>query len=58
MLGDHLLHMTVSIGACHLHDPAITLHALLGEADRQLYLAKAAGRNRVLCAAGEPCLAA
>ena len=48
-LGEHGLRMTVSIGACHLQGGTGNLHELLGEADRQLYLAKAAGRNRVLC---------
>lgn len=48
-LGEHGLRMTVSIGACHLQGGAGNLHELLCEADRQLYLAKAAGRNRVLC---------
>lgn len=48
-LGEHALRMTVSIGACHLQAGAGNLHELLCEADRQLYLAKAAGRNRVFC---------
>ena len=52
-LGEHRLRMTVSIGACHLPAPGGSLHELLGEADRQLYLAKAAGRDRVLCTTSE-----
>jgi diguanylate cyclase (GGDEF)-like protein len=41
------LRMTISIGACR-HSPQFdTLHKLLGEADRHLYLAKAGGRNQV-----------
>ncbi|KRG84786.1 diguanylate cyclase [Stenotrophomonas daejeonensis] len=51
VLGEHTLRMTVSIGACHLQAGGNTLHELLGEADRQLYLAKAGGRNRVHIAA-------
>ena len=44
-LPDHVLRLTVSIGVqSHLDR---TLHAMLSEADRQLYLAKAGGRNRV-----------
>ena len=52
-LGEHRLRMTASIGACHLPTPGGSLHELLGEADRQLYLAKAAGRDRVLCTTSE-----
>ena len=40
-----VLSLTVSIGICHR--AGRDLYALLSEADRQLYLAKAAGRNRV-----------
>ena len=40
-----VLSLTVSIGICH--KAGRDLYALLSEADRQLYLAKAAGRNRV-----------
>ncbi|WP_036211388.1 diguanylate cyclase [Lysobacter arseniciresistens] len=39
------LSLTVSIGVCHRHDT--DLYALLADADRLLYLAKAAGRNRI-----------
>ncbi len=41
------LRMTVSIGVCRMPLRAGALHQLITEADRQLYLAKAAGRNRV-----------
>jgi len=45
--GDRTLRMTVSIGVCRMPLRADGLHRLITEADRQLYLAKAAGRNRV-----------
>ncbi len=41
------LRMTVSIGASRRSPKFDTLHKLLGEADRRLYLAKAGGRNQV-----------
>ena len=41
------LRMTISIGACRRSPQLDTLHKLLGEADRHLYLAKAGGRNQV-----------
>ncbi|KAF1687461.1 diguanylate cyclase response regulator [Pseudoxanthomonas broegbernensis] len=41
------LQMTVSIGV-RSAEPGDDLHRLLTEADRRLYLAKAAGRNRVI----------
>ncbi len=44
------LRLTVSIGACIAH-PGDTLHSLLAEADRRLYLAKAGGRNQVVATA-------
>ena len=44
------LRLTVSIGACRAGH-ADTLHSLLAEADRRLYLAKAGGRNQVIDAA-------
>ncbi len=53
-LGEQTLRMTTSIGVCRMSAPSHTLHALLGEADRQLYLAKAGGRNRVFCATPDP----
>jgi diguanylate cyclase (GGDEF)-like protein len=42
------LHVTVSIGATRLRPGRATQAALLGEADRHLYAAKSAGRNRVV----------
>ncbi|MFN3702609.1 diguanylate cyclase [Thermomonas sp.] len=41
------LRMTISIGASRRSPQFDTLHKLLGEADRHLYLAKAGGRNQV-----------
>ena len=41
------LRMTISIGASRRSPDFDTLHKLLGEADRHLYLAKAGGRNQV-----------
>ena len=41
------LKITISIGACRRSVEFSTLHKLLGEADRHLYLAKAGGRNQV-----------
>ncbi|HBS62407.1 MAG TPA: sensor domain-containing diguanylate cyclase, partial [Stenotrophomonas sp.] len=48
-LGETTLRMTVSIGLCCLRPQHDSLHRLISEADRQLYLAKAGGRNRVNC---------
>jgi len=45
------LRVTVSIGACQAGTDD-SLHRLLAEADRRLYLAKAGGRNRVVAQAG------
>jgi len=49
-LGHTTLRMTGSIGLCCLRPQRDSLHRLISEADRQLYLAKAGGRNRVHCA--------
>lgn len=48
-IGTASLRMTVSIGLCCLRPQRDALHRLISEADRQLYLAKASGRNRVSC---------
>lgn len=50
-IGDAVLSMTVSIGLCGASSSHDTLHAMLAEADRHLYLAKAGGRNQVRYAA-------
>ena len=44
---------TTSIGVCLSHDGKPHIHALLGESDRMLYIAKAGGRNRVEMVAAE-----
>ncbi len=45
--GGGALHVTVSIGAAALADGVHTAEELVGAADRALYAAKQAGRNRV-----------
>lgn len=46
--GDQLRHITVSIGAATKHpDQPLEIAALIGAADRALYLSKRTGRNRV-----------
>lgn len=50
-IGEHALQMTVSVGVCCLRAGRDSLHALISEADRQLYLAKAGGRDNVRMAA-------
>lgn len=52
--GDGHIHFTVSIGVAEaVSDGCPTLDAMLATADRRLYAAKQAGRNRV-CAADAP----
>ncbi|MCA3185282.1 MAG: diguanylate cyclase, partial [Cupriavidus sp.] len=52
--GDGNIHFTVSIGVAEaVSDDSRTLDAMLATADRRLYAAKQAGRNRV-CAADAP----
>lgn len=46
-VGGQELRMTASIGFCTARRHDESLHFLLGEADKHLYLAKAAGRNRL-----------
>lgn len=46
-VGDETLSMTVSIGVCIASESDQSLHYLLNEADKHLYLAKAGGRNQV-----------
>ncbi|WP_313251401.1 diguanylate cyclase [Stenotrophomonas sp.] len=46
-IGENVLRMTVSIGVSRDPGGRSSLHQLITEADRQLYLAKADGRNRV-----------
>ena len=46
LLGEHALSLQVSIGIATLGDGPRNLHDLLREADRALYAAKHAGRNR------------
>ena len=44
------LRITASIGAAVSHDPAEDPEEMIRRADRALYLAKAGGRDRVVCA--------
>jgi PleD family two-component response regulator len=56
-VGDHgqgCLRMTVSIGVAMCGDEESSIERALGRADRALYEAKAAGRNRVVVSDGYP----
>ena len=44
---DETLSMTLSIGVCIASEGDQSLHHLLNEADKHLYLAKAGGRNQI-----------
>jgi len=46
--GDVSIRVTLSLGVAEFPANGDTLDAIYGEADRQLYAAKAAGRNRVM----------
>jgi len=53
-LGGKLVSTTVSIGAASYPQDGSTLDLLLAHADRNMYQAKQAGRNRVVQQAGKP----
>jgi diguanylate cyclase (GGDEF)-like protein len=48
--GDTHLNTTVSIGVYSMQSAEESLHRLIAESDRRLYLAKAGGRNQVIAA--------
>ncbi|QLG87086.1 GGDEF domain-containing protein [Chitinibacter bivalviorum] len=50
---EHGLQMTISVGVTHYQNDT-QLTPLVQRADRHLYQAKQAGRNRVICAAAPP----
>ena len=47
-LGERGLHITISIGLASFDDDNVDSETLIGNADRNLYQAKHAGRNRVV----------
>ena len=49
---EHALRVSISAGLAQLVETTTTAEALLAEADRHLYAAKNAGRNRVMSASG------
>lgn len=53
----HTLKVTISIGVTKMNERTMTVSELLGEADRQLYLAKKAGKNQFSISSAESVLA-
>ncbi|MER3414941.1 MAG: diguanylate cyclase response regulator [Gemmataceae bacterium] len=53
-VGDRILHLTASFGIAQYGPDCPSLHALLRQADSNLYAAKAAGRNRVVAGSYVP----
>lgn len=51
VVGDQSIPVTASIGVAQHHSADVTPPALIARADKALYAAKAAGRNRVMTAA-------
>jgi diguanylate cyclase (GGDEF)-like protein/PAS domain S-box-containing protein len=51
LVGGHVLRVTASLGCATLGEVDGSTDALIALADRRLYAAKAAGRNRVFCPA-------
>jgi diguanylate cyclase (GGDEF)-like protein len=47
---DKLIPVSCSVGVAVYYDPQEDVHEILQRADKALYVAKAMGRNRVVCA--------